>query len=180
MTGCRRFAQLISERLSGKCTPEESRLLQEHLDTCASCARLARELQRTRELLRSLPQERTSPAFDARLHARLLAERERCPDPQTAGPGWRELWASLLHPPRVWQPVAVAVLLLVIVAGGFVALRHYSAGPVSPPSPTVVQAPLPPLDELTTFIETSHDSYADGAPFAADAGVRFVVCGVSE
>ncbi len=74
---CTLYRPLVSEWADGTLDPAAVHQVQRHLDTCPECARLAREFQSLRGLLRGLPPAHTSAGFEASLTARLQAARTR-------------------------------------------------------------------------------------------------------
>jgi anti-sigma factor RsiW len=63
----------VSALLEGDLTPEHARLLEQHLETCACCARLAESLRQTIQLCKGA-ETRSLPAdVQARARARVRA-----------------------------------------------------------------------------------------------------------
>ncbi len=58
-------------------TPEQAQALQAHLQTCATCARLATAWQQAESLLHAAPRPAPAPGFTARWLARERAARRR-------------------------------------------------------------------------------------------------------
>lgn len=110
-----RVAEWVSETLTtGADTPVAA-----HVESCAACALLARELQAQANALRMLPAHQTSPNFEARLAGRLDAmdEAKRARSWRLVLPtGWRG-WSGPARP-------ALAFGAAILVFAGVVVFEH--------------------------------------------------------
>jgi hypothetical protein len=69
--GCREAERLIARQADEKLDSAAAAILDDHLRRCASCRAALEDQRVVAGLLRSRPVDRLSPAFDARLAARL-------------------------------------------------------------------------------------------------------------
>jgi anti-sigma factor RsiW len=90
--------------LDGRAAPAERRAVEEHLAACAACRARAEEFRALWSVLDEAPALDPSPAFDARLRARLAAE----PPPHP--------FAWLLPSPRLALAMSLLLLLSVWMA----------------------------------------------------------------
>jgi len=88
--------------LDGKANRTERREVEAHLAACAACRTRAEEFRLLCGVLDEVPMKELSPAFDARLRARLAAEPPR-----------RSFWAWLAPSPRL--AFAASMLLVASV-----------------------------------------------------------------
>jgi anti-sigma factor RsiW len=73
---CPEFEDLILDYCEGTASPADSALLESHIAACGGCrAYLAQQQELDLRLSKSLTRPSLSPAFDARLAARIAAER---------------------------------------------------------------------------------------------------------
>jgi anti-sigma factor RsiW len=99
---CNRIESKILSYVDGRLKASEAREVETHLETCASCRLRVNEFRAVSGLLDELPQIEPSPAFDARVRARVAAE-----------PAKQSWWAWLAPSPRV--AFAASMLLLATV-----------------------------------------------------------------
>jgi hypothetical protein len=88
--------------IDGRLKESERLEMEKHLSTCAACQMRVTEFRAVSGLLDELPVIEPSPAFDARVRARVAAE-----------PAKQSWWASFLPAPRV--AFAASMLLLAMV-----------------------------------------------------------------
>ncbi len=88
--------------VDGRLKASEAREVETHLEACAVCRVRANEFRAVSGLLDELPQIEPSPAFDARVRARVAAE-----------PVKRSWWAWLAPSPRVAFAASMLVLAMV-------------------------------------------------------------------
>ncbi len=125
---CPEWAERIAEHAEGTLTGKRGEPVTAHLETCAGCAQAAQELAVLSRTLRALPAYQTSPAFEARLAAR-LADMDRQRDQGS----WQSRWAALWQGgPRLVRP-ALALGALSLVTGSAVFLTHLTPITVSTP-----------------------------------------------
>ena len=164
MKNCRQYRYLIAGFVDGTASEAEAARLAEHRAECAHCDVYARELKRTRDLVRGLPRLEPSssmmPAMSARLQDQKVSWWERL------------FWAFRMSDMRV--PAAVTVCLVLLIGVGMVAVRGVSpvAAPsvahapathlevYQPPAVTTVMNGSKPLDDYYVSCERYHQAYA--------------------
>src|SRR5437660_1318061 len=87
---CGQMENRLIAYLDGKANRTERREVEAHLAACAACRTRAEEFRLLCGVLDEVPMKEPSPAFDARLRARLAAEPPR-----------RSFWAWLAPSPRL-------------------------------------------------------------------------------
>ncbi|MFY9583905.1 MAG: zf-HC2 domain-containing protein [Candidatus Acidiferrales bacterium] len=98
---CERIEKQMIAYMDGRASSAERREVEAHLADCGACRTRAEEFRLLWGVLDEAPQLEVSPAFDARLRARIAAEPSR--------PG---LWGRLVPSPRL----ALAVSLLLVLS----------------------------------------------------------------
>ena len=101
---CERMENRILGYVDGRLKASEAREVETHLEACAICRLRVNEFRAVSGLLDELPMIEPSPAFDARVRARVAAE-----------PVKRNWWAWLAPSPRVAFAAALLVLAMVYV-----------------------------------------------------------------
>ena len=71
---CERMETVLIAYLDGRARDDERRDVEKHLSACAVCRTRAEEIRRLWGVLDEVPVIEPSPAFDARLRARIAAE----------------------------------------------------------------------------------------------------------
>jgi anti-sigma factor RsiW len=99
---CERMESRILGYVDGRLKESERLEVEKHLLGCEACAVRVAEFRAVGSLLEELPQIEPSPAFDARVHARVAAE-----------PVKRSWWPSFLPAPRVAFAAALLALAMV-------------------------------------------------------------------
>ena len=99
---CQRIENVLIAYLDGGATAAERREVEAHLAACGACQTRAEEFRRLWGVLGEVPQLEVSPAFDARLRARIVAE-----------PARQSVWSWLMPSPRL--ALATALLLVLSV-----------------------------------------------------------------
>lgn len=97
---CERIGERLIAYVDGRATNAERREVEAHLAACVACRTRAEEFDQLWDVLDEVPMIEPSPAFDARLRARIAAE----PQPSH--------WAWLVPSPRL----ALAVTLLLVLS----------------------------------------------------------------
>ena len=87
---CERIEKHLIAYMDGRASNTERREVEAHLADCGTCRTRAEEFRLLWSVLDEVPQVETSPAFDARLRARVAAELPR-----------QSLWAWLVPSPRL-------------------------------------------------------------------------------
>jgi len=98
---CETIEKRLIAYLDGRASAAERREVEAHLAACGACRTRAEEFRLLWGVLDEAPQLEVSPAFDARLRARIAAEPPR-----------QSLWAWLVPSPRL----ALAVSLLLVLS----------------------------------------------------------------
>jgi anti-sigma factor RsiW len=105
---CREIQHLIVETLSGTAAPDQRRLVEAHLATCATCRADAAWVEQTMSALREGPEPQLRPdlwdGFMATLEARLAAEHRR---------PWARARRWFRQPLHAWASAAAAAVLVV-------------------------------------------------------------------
>ncbi len=96
---CERMENRLIAYLDGKASAADRREVEAHLAACGACRTRAEEFRALWSVLDEAPPAQPSPAFDARLRARVAAEPARA-----------SVWAWLAPSPRL----ALAVTLLAV------------------------------------------------------------------
>jgi anti-sigma factor RsiW len=99
---CERMESRILGYVDGRLKASDTREVETHLETCATCRLRVNEFRAVSGLLDELPMIEPSPAFDARVRARVAAE-----------PVKQSWWAWLAPSPRV---VFAAAMLVASIA----------------------------------------------------------------
>ena len=123
---CRGTQRVLSPYMDGACSDRERARVEEHLQGCASCSALLRELQRTRELVSALPEKRASDGFMPALSSSLRA-LEQAPSPGLLRRALLWLGESQVR----WQTAAAGALVLLIAVGVFGVLQRNAEAPAS-------------------------------------------------
>jgi anti-sigma factor RsiW len=101
---CERMESRILGYVDGRLKARDAREVETHLETCATCRLRVNEFRAVSGLLDELPMIEPSPAFDARVRARVAAE-----------PVKRSWLAWLMTSPRVAFAAAMLVASIVYV-----------------------------------------------------------------
>jgi anti-sigma factor RsiW len=148
---CDQYADAIQDLVSGTLPAGAREVLERHLETCASCRDLSRDLERIRQLASTLPvmeppahvwariteQLASEPGPDAGLHARLVRGwRER----RSRVASWMPAW-PLSAPTAGW--LAAVGVAIVAVATTIVLLRTAGTNQIAsvPQTPAAATEP---------------------------------------
>ena len=103
------------EILTGYCAgildPAAAAAIDTHIEQCAQCREMVEAQRTVWEMLDAWTPLEVSPNFDARLYARIAAER--------ASPGWRQWLGRVFRPAtpyRLWKPAVSLVAAGAVVA----------------------------------------------------------------
>ena len=102
---CEQMEKRLIAYLDGRASAAERREAETHLAACVACRTRAEEFRLLWGVLDGLPGVEVSPAFDARLRARIAAEPPR-----------QSLWATLVPSPRLALAASLLVLLSVWIS----------------------------------------------------------------
>ncbi len=149
---------LISARVDGVITPGESRFLDTHLHSCASCQQTEAELNAICRMLKTHPVESAPLGAVDRLIGRLRESRPARPAAgASARPREHGILATLRRLGRSPMLAVPAVLILVVV-GVLFAMQLRSAAPV------VDAVRESPLTATTPGLESQANAERSGAP----------------
>ncbi len=167
MAQCRHYRTLMGAYVDGTASEAERAALRRHLDECAECATMLRELRGVRRLVTGLPTLRPSAALRPALAARLRAQRVT----------WFDRVFGVLRPGELRLAVTVALLLVIAIGAGVVTM--HGPGPmIGPGVPTAevtrpyVGSPAPPAatDEYLQACALAHGTLdQDQAYWGADS-----------
>jgi anti-sigma factor RsiW len=163
MKTCRHYRHLIAAFVDGTASADEVAALAAHRAECPHCDAYARELRRTRDLVRGLPRLEPSSPILPGVSARLRAQKV----------SWLGGLFCAFRMSDMRMPAVVAVLLVLLIGAG-VALVNGTpplAGPtvanVSPAhlgvySPPAVASVInaAPLDDYYISCQRYHQAYA--------------------
>lgn len=104
---CKGIREKLSSYLEGMVSPEEKRLIEQHLPSCQECSTAVVDLKKTRELVQTLEEVEPPPWFTQKVMARVRAEEE----------ARKSLLQKLFDPLRVKVPIqALATVFIVVIA----------------------------------------------------------------
>lgn len=151
-----RFRDRLSEYLDGELTPEDSRLVERHLETCGDCARTLTELEAVVTRAARLPRREPPPGVWEAIEARIDADEADAQKPDRASrrSGRRRIAFSIP------QLAAAAVTLAALSAG-----VAWMAGSESP----TTTAAEPGLIAETTDARLARDTDLGTADYYAGA-----------
>ena len=124
---CERMEGRLIAYLDGRAKESDRRAVESHLIACAACRARVEGFQGVWNILVELPEHEPSPAFDARLSARLATEPVR-----------QGFWKGVLPSPRF----ALAVTVLAVFS------VWLSTRPVQPPAPAGSEAEFRMIQDL--------------------------------
>jgi hypothetical protein len=108
MTDCKHIQEMFPAFLEGVVSPEEKRLIHEHLATCQRCSTALEHLRKTQKLVQNLEEVETPPWFAQKIMARVREEAEQKK---------RGVFGTLFYPLHVKVPIqALASVLIVVLA----------------------------------------------------------------
>jgi anti-sigma factor RsiW len=102
---CERIETRLIAWLDGRASKAERHEVEEHLRACEACRLRAEEFRQLWGVLDEMPTVEASPAFDARLRARMAVEPPRA-----------SLWSWLIPSPRLAFAVTALLLLSVWIS----------------------------------------------------------------
>ncbi|MCX5812673.1 MAG: DUF2275 domain-containing protein [Proteobacteria bacterium] len=110
MNRCADIEKSLSAYLEGDVTPQEQKLIGEHLATCIQCSKTLEDLKKTTELVRSLEEIEPPPWFKQKIMARVREEAEEK----------QGIFRKLFFPLHIKIPVEVFATCLVVVMAVYV------------------------------------------------------------
>ncbi len=114
---CRRARKELSPYLDQVLSQRERLELEQHLEDCASCTHILRQLERMHSLVQDMPMEKPRPAFYERLYHQ-LSQKEKAPREGLFRV--RYLWPAFPVPRLARLAATVVILLAVFVSTFFV------------------------------------------------------------
>lgn len=144
---CERMENRILAYVDGRLKEGERADVEKHLGSCAVCRVRVNEFRSVGELLDELPSIEPSPAFDARVRARVAAEPLK-------RSWWALLWTTLRPSPRI--ALVASLLLLATIWIGY---RSEISAPL-PITPDEANAEL--MQDLSVLED--HDTLSNFEP----------------
>lgn len=133
---CERMENRLIAYLDGRASPAECREVEAHLAACNVCRTRAEDFRRLWAVLDEVPVQEPSPAFDARLRARIAAE-----------PARSNVWSWLVPSPRLALAASLLLLLSVWISSLPPATPQPSAAPVGSEAEFKMIKDLPVLED---------------------------------
>jgi anti-sigma factor RsiW len=162
---CEEFSKHIGDYVNHKLDKDTAKQAELHLSSCAECATLANEMEKTSLLVCSLERASAPVGFEERLKARLASEKAFVPGFLTAVKNWlRTLLSAFptvpVHGRRLAVVPALAGLLVCAVIIGSVLMFGQS------------RSNTPDIDwAYLETCQTQHASFAAANPLADDSAV---------
>jgi len=125
--------RMLPAYLDNAVAAEEKEEIKRHLGRCGSCRGAIADLELTVDYLKSLPEVEPPPWLTARIMANVRDE---------TGPG-KSLWRMLFFPLHLKLPVEAVALVFLCVTGYYIARTIGEQAPLTVPSSTRQQPPLP-------------------------------------
>lgn len=105
MKACRNVQEIMSAYLDGEVSPDEERMVREHVASCSECKVVLQDLQKTAQLVKGLDEVEPPPWLTQKIMAHVRDEAEK------AG-----FFKRIFYPFRIKVPIqAFATLLIVVV-----------------------------------------------------------------
>ncbi len=131
---CEKMETRMIGYLDGRASEAERRAVEAHLAACSACAGRASEFRDVWGALDEVPTREPSPAFDARLRARIAAEPRQ---------GW---WAWLVPSPRLAFAVTLLLIMSAYISSRPPAAPHEHQQPANPEAEFRMIKDLPVLE----------------------------------
>jgi anti-sigma factor RsiW len=109
---CHHIQKRLSAYQDGEIAGKEREQIAAHLEGCPACRSAYAELGQAWQLLEKIPEIEVSPGFERRLSARINA----IPEPRS---WWRLSWASWVYQAYPAPVMALALMLVGLVLGGY-------------------------------------------------------------
>ncbi|MGD2245153.1 MAG: zf-HC2 domain-containing protein [Candidatus Aminicenantes bacterium] len=115
---CKKIEKWLSDRIDGELSKEKERLLEDHLERCASCRSYAALIEKIQDEAVNIKDEKISPAFwegfALKLKANLKSFQQERKERRPLVRGWKWVWSG-------------AALLAVVVVGLYLLLTQSPA-----------------------------------------------------
>src|SRR5262249_43420932 len=134
----------VSQLIDGELTPEDDRLVREHLAVCAECRRAREDFLGTRELLRSCPPD---PNLDATDRARRRLFGKPVVRASNAGVWRASAWRRKISVPL---PVAAAFMAAMVVMSFVLFRSQMIAGHMRSKALEIIQPAEQPIEGKAT------------------------------
>ncbi len=106
MTACRNIEEMMSAYLDGEVSPDEERLVREHLASCPGCRATLEDLRRTATLVKGLEEVEPPPWLAQKIMAHVKDEAEK-----EEGVG---IFRRIFYPFRLKIPIQAFATLLIV------------------------------------------------------------------
>ncbi len=104
---CRKIREMLMTYFEGIASPQERKLVEEHILSCHGCSNALENLKRTKELIKGLPEVEPPPWLQQRVMARIRSEEE----------AKKSLFRKLFYPLHIKVPIeGFATVLIAGVA----------------------------------------------------------------
>lgn len=142
MKNCNSFKKMFSEYIDNILSNDNRDRLEAHLASCPECRSSLDQMQRIKASLHSLAEIRTSEAFDAVMHARLVRQARH--ENKISG-----IWTPFFFFINLKTPAFVAAALMFVFLGAALE-RYYGAEPQNNSLNTQYQAAARAVAEKTS------------------------------
>ena len=145
---CKDIREKLSAYLEGSVSPEESRLIEEHLNSCQECRTSLEELKKAGELVKNLGEVEPPAWLTPKIMSRVRAEEEKK----------RGIFQKLFYPLHIKVPIEALTTVLIAVTAVYVfravepemKLAHLPAP--TEPMITRKEAPQPSKETAADFL----------------------------
>jgi hypothetical protein len=104
---CKGIKEKLCAYLEGIVSPEEKRIIEEHLPSCPECRKNLADLKKAGELVKNLAEVEPPPWFTQKIMSRIRAEEEEK----------KGLWQKLFYPLHIKVPIqALATVFIAVIA----------------------------------------------------------------
>ena len=104
---CKGIKEKLCAYLEGIVSPEEKRIIEEHLPSCPECRKNLADLRKTGELVKDLAEVEPPAWFTQKIMSRIRAEEEKK----------KGLWQKLFYPLHIKVPIqALATVFIAVIA----------------------------------------------------------------
>jgi len=104
---CKGIKEKLCAYLEGIVSPEEKRIIEEHLPSCPECRKNLADLKKTEELVKDLAEVEPPAWFAQKIMSRIRAEEEKK----------KGLWQKLFYPLHIKVPIqALATVFIAVIA----------------------------------------------------------------
>lgn len=152
MTTCKGVHNLLAAYLENALSPEEKKLVEEHLTVCPSCRRDVADLKKTLDLLQNIEEVEPPPFFEQRIMAAIREEQKQ------------SVWRRLFFPLYVKIPIQALATVFIAV---FAFIVYQKSDPeikqmAPPPAPVTETAKIRGTPETARQPSVSYPATRDG------------------